>query len=287
MDTATTQLIADELRDPCCGFSIGCLGALAEFQEPDACAPAATGNGALAASSDRGAIRIESAVSASAVAYEALSAAKDAWQCGIVLVTAPDASSGRAREVLTELPPDADAPGETPSSLPGDEESLPEKGAMLVAGEAAPATEAAPSSGGTSAGGWLGVILAAMLFALALRLLGFETIELKQGSRADLVLFHHDGPGSPLDIIATIFQGELRHVQHRQRFTLGCPVNFLEIANLQQRHGRDISAPTKRCRWRFGVDAITLVAMMRAPFFFYQTTEYLWLSKLQLMVSGG
>lgn len=109
MDTATTQLIADELRDPCCGFSIGCLGALAEFQDPGACAPAATGNGALAASSDRGAIRIESAVSASAVAYEALSSAKDAWQCGIVLVTAPDASSGRTREVLTELPPDADA----------------------------------------------------------------------------------------------------------------------------------------------------------------------------------
>ena len=79
------------------------------FQDPGACALAATGNGGLAAPSDRGAIRIESAVSASAVAYEALSAAKDAWQCGIVLVTAPDASSSRAREVLTELPPDADA----------------------------------------------------------------------------------------------------------------------------------------------------------------------------------
>ena len=43
------------------------------------------------------------------------------------------------------------------------------------------------------------------------RLLGFEEIELKQGSRADLVLFHHDGPGSPLEIKATIFRGEVRH----------------------------------------------------------------------------
>ena len=86
------------------------------------------------------------------------------------------------------LPPDADAPGETPSSLPGDEESLPEKGAMLVSGEAAPATAAAPSSGGTSAGGWLGVILAAMLFALALRLLGFEAYRIPSTSMEDTLL---------------------------------------------------------------------------------------------------
>ena len=43
------------------------------------------------------------------------------------------------------------------------------------------------------------------------RLLGFEAIELKQGSRADRVLFHLDGPGSPLEIKATIFRGEVRH----------------------------------------------------------------------------
>ena len=43
------------------------------------------------------------------------------------------------------------------------------------------------------------------------RLLGFETIELKPGSRADLVLFHHRGPAHPLDITATLFQGELKY----------------------------------------------------------------------------
>ena len=68
-------------------------------------------------------------------------------------------------------------------------------------------------------------------------------------------------------------QHKVWNIQHGQRFALGYAVNFLEIANLQQRHGRDISAPTKRCRWRFGVDAVAVVAMMRAPFFFYQTTE--------------
>jgi N-acetylglucosamine-6-phosphate deacetylase len=43
------------------------------------------------------------------------------------------------------------------------------------------------------------------------RLLGFETIELKPGSRADLVLFHHPGPTHPLDITATLLQGELKY----------------------------------------------------------------------------
>jgi len=43
------------------------------------------------------------------------------------------------------------------------------------------------------------------------RLLGFETIELKPGSRADLVLFNHPGPPHPLDIKATLLQGELKY----------------------------------------------------------------------------
>ena len=42
------------------------------------------------------------------------------------------------------------------------------------------------------------------------RLLNFETIELKPGSRADLVFFHHDGRGHPLKITATLFQGAVR-----------------------------------------------------------------------------
>ena len=42
-------------------------------------------------------------------------------------------------------------------------------------------------------------------------LLGLETISLRAGDRADLVLFRHEGPGAPIEIEATLFRGELRH----------------------------------------------------------------------------
>ena len=43
------------------------------------------------------------------------------------------------------------------------------------------------------------------------RLLSCDEIRLRRGSRADLIVFQHDGPGSPLRIEATIAAGELRH----------------------------------------------------------------------------
>lgn len=43
------------------------------------------------------------------------------------------------------------------------------------------------------------------------RLLGFEAIELKQGSRADLVVFDYAGTGHQLEIQATLTCGELRY----------------------------------------------------------------------------
>ena len=42
-------------------------------------------------------------------------------------------------------------------------------------------------------------------------LLGFEEIRLRRGSRADLVLFHHESPGDPLEITATIAAGQVRY----------------------------------------------------------------------------
>jgi N-acetylglucosamine-6-phosphate deacetylase len=42
-------------------------------------------------------------------------------------------------------------------------------------------------------------------------LLGFEEIRLRRGSRADLILFHYEHPGDPLDIITTIASGEVRY----------------------------------------------------------------------------
>ncbi len=42
-------------------------------------------------------------------------------------------------------------------------------------------------------------------------LLGFEEIRLRRGSRADLMLFHHEHPGDPLNIVATIQAGSVKY----------------------------------------------------------------------------
>jgi N-acetylglucosamine-6-phosphate deacetylase len=42
------------------------------------------------------------------------------------------------------------------------------------------------------------------------QLLGFENIELETGSRADLVLFQYHGSGHPLNVTATLAQGQLK-----------------------------------------------------------------------------
>ncbi|MCA9117940.1 MAG: amidohydrolase family protein [Planctomycetaceae bacterium] len=43
------------------------------------------------------------------------------------------------------------------------------------------------------------------------RLLRFEEPRLRRGSLADVILFHWDGPGSPLEMVATVAQGDLRY----------------------------------------------------------------------------
>ena len=42
------------------------------------------------------------------------------------------------------------------------------------------------------------------------RLLGFEEVRLRRGSRADLIVYDFPGPGNPLKIRATVSAGELR-----------------------------------------------------------------------------
>lgn len=109
MDRELTNLIAVHLNTPASGFSIGCLGALAEFQDSDSRVAPISGNGAIEACSAHGAMRIDSNNAVSAVAYETLSATADAWQCGVVLVANETATRASGRSVLTELKPDADA----------------------------------------------------------------------------------------------------------------------------------------------------------------------------------
>lgn len=109
MDGGLAKLVEDHLRSPASGFSIGCLGALAEFQDVDARVPSNRSNGLIEARSPRGGLRIDSANAVSAVAYETLSAAVDAWQCGVVLVANETTIRTSARSVLTELEPDINA----------------------------------------------------------------------------------------------------------------------------------------------------------------------------------
>jgi hypothetical protein len=41
-------------------------------------------------------------------------------------------------------------------------------------------------------------------------LLGYEEVRLRRGSRADLWMFHHDGPGTPFRTVSTVLAGEVR-----------------------------------------------------------------------------
>lgn len=105
-DATLARLIQEELS-AACGFSIGCLGAIAEFHDP--AAEICSDDGGSTAVSDRGAMRIKLRGGESALAYEALSAADDAWQYGIAVIAPRERGIGPARPVLTELHPDTDA----------------------------------------------------------------------------------------------------------------------------------------------------------------------------------
>lgn len=103
---ALLDVAESQLRDHRAAASIGCLGALAEFHEPDATHHRDSPT-RLTARSARGALAIEFSGDETLCAYEAPSAHGDAWQYGLA-VLAPG-RRGAARAVLTELGPDTDA----------------------------------------------------------------------------------------------------------------------------------------------------------------------------------
>lgn len=107
---ALLDVVESQLRDHRAAASIGCLGALAEFHEPDAIHQRPAPH-RLVARSRRGALAIEFSGDEALCAYEAPSAHGDAWQYGLA-VLAPG-RRGAAREALTELGPDHDALDET------------------------------------------------------------------------------------------------------------------------------------------------------------------------------
>jgi hypothetical protein len=112
--TALLALIYSQLHDHGAGASIGCLGALAEFHEPDAVYT--RHDDGLTAVSARGALAVKLCGDEVACAYEAPSAHGDAWQYGIALL-APG-RRGAARDTLTEIGPDQHAIDSPARGLP-------------------------------------------------------------------------------------------------------------------------------------------------------------------------
>lgn len=112
--TALLALIYSQLHDHHAGASIGCLGALAEFHEPDAVYTCHADG--LSAVSARGALEVKLGGDVTACAYEAPSAHGDAWQYGIALL-APG-RRGAARDTLTEIGPDHHAIDSAARDLP-------------------------------------------------------------------------------------------------------------------------------------------------------------------------
>ena len=97
------------LSDRRTGFSIGCLGAIAEFHDSEAHVLAADANGAVTAVGELGAIRMLPDTSMSALAYETLAASDSAWQCALAICAAGSPAPIRTQPCLKELGSDADA----------------------------------------------------------------------------------------------------------------------------------------------------------------------------------
>ena len=111
---ALLDLIYSQLHDHRAGASIGCLGAIAEFHEPEARYTRDAHR--LTAVSARGALAVHLTGDELACAYEAPSAHGDAWQYGIALL-APE-RRGAARDTLTELGCDGEAIAAADRHLP-------------------------------------------------------------------------------------------------------------------------------------------------------------------------
>lgn len=103
------RVIKTHIASQAWGTSIGCLGALAEFQDPEAYIKVVNGSDAVVAMSPRGAVRIEFMNPISVLAYEAISTEKDAWQCGVAFVADESAHNLDSRSVLRELGKDCNA----------------------------------------------------------------------------------------------------------------------------------------------------------------------------------
>jgi len=103
------DLLVDYIRDPHASWACGRFGAIAEFhRDPDEPVEIST-EPAIAAATDRGAIRLEVLPELRPVAYETISSCIESWGQGVVLCLPRDAAVMSARTVVTELGSDRDA----------------------------------------------------------------------------------------------------------------------------------------------------------------------------------
>ena len=102
------EAIAAHLADPSSGFTIGSLGAIAEFFR-DHDEPTEGADNALRVVTARGAIRVELRDEVLPLAYETLSTRMGLWQHGVLFCLPETSGRGVQRTVITELGPDAGA----------------------------------------------------------------------------------------------------------------------------------------------------------------------------------
>jgi hypothetical protein len=100
------SILGAQIADPATSWSLGSFGVIAEFvRDPDE--PVATGEGGLAAATDRGAIRLRASDGLRFFASEGVT--RESWSQRVALCLPEAHCAMHRRGVLTEIGPDADA----------------------------------------------------------------------------------------------------------------------------------------------------------------------------------
>lgn len=101
-----TRVLREHLRNPSSSFSIGSIGAIAEFHR-DADEPLIIDEPKKQTiTTDRGALKVELTDRVRPLAYETLSRRANRWQHGVVFCLPAAEAAGHRRTTLTELGPD-------------------------------------------------------------------------------------------------------------------------------------------------------------------------------------
>ncbi|MCC7017199.1 MAG: hypothetical protein IT564_08365 [Rhodospirillales bacterium] len=102
------QVLAEHLTSPMSAFSIGSLGAIAEYVRDTGEATRGSPDG-LCLATPRGAIRLKLLDGIVPLAFETVSARPGCWQQGVLFCLPVEAGTSRGRAVVTPLGPDREA----------------------------------------------------------------------------------------------------------------------------------------------------------------------------------